>query len=448
MKKWLFLLLLAAVAGGGAYYWFGTTRTQNLTEKSLTFAEVRQTAIRDIVSATGLVEPRETVVVSAETPGTIMRLWGRVGDLVTEGGDLAQLDDRKIGLKYEEAENGILMAKAAVLQTQAALTQALASEEAAQRNLKIQEELAATAGFRSEREQAKAQVQAAVAGIRAAQAGIEVAKAKEQAMLTALKEADLARKMARIKVPGSITAAHGMAARKFLILDRRVQEGQMVGPQAGPLFILAGSLDTVEVHAQVAEGDVNKIRKGLTALFKITNYEDEEADFQGTVKEIRPLATNIKGAVYYDTVVEVKNRKDPTTGEWQLRPGMTASIDIIRREHKKVWKAPVTALNFVLEDAYQSDAARAKVAEWKKRPDAKDWQALWTWDDAAQRVQPIFIRIGGVLKNGETGLKDSDGIEILEWEQGKEPTAPLRVIINAPPARAPGFFDQPANVKI
>ena len=42
----------------------------------------------------------------------------------------------------------------------------------------------------------------------------------------------------------------------------------------------------------------------------------------------------------------------------------------------------------------------------------------------------------------------SEGNEVIEWEPGKEPTRPLRVIIKAPPARPPGFFDQPANVKI
>jgi hypothetical protein len=100
-----------------------------------------------------------------------------------------------------------------------------------------------------------------------------------------------------------------------------------------------------------------------------------------------------------------------------------------------------------MDEAYQSEAAKARIAAWKKRPDARDWQSLWTWDEAAKHPQPVFVRIGG-LKNGEPGLKDSEGNEILEWEPGKEPTAPLRVIIGAPPARAPGIFDQPANVKL
>src|SRR5262249_30578742 len=157
-----------------------------------------------------------------------------------------------------------------------------------------------------------------------------------------------------------------------LILDRKANEGQMVGPQSGPLFTLAGSLDVVEVHAQVVEGDVNKIREGMTALFKISNYDDEDSEFEGTIRRIRPLSDKDKGAVYYNAVIEVKNRRDPKTNEWLLRLGMTAAIDLVRSEHKNAWRVPSAALDFTLEEGYQSPAAKARIAEWKKRADEKE----------------------------------------------------------------------------
>ena len=132
---------------------------------------------------------------------------------------------------------------------------------------------------------------------------------------------------------------------------------------------------------------------------------DDDIDFsEGTVKEIRPLATSIKGAVYYDAVITVQNRKDPTTQDWQLRPGMTASVDIVRYEHKNVWRVPTGAFNFTLEEAYQSESAKARVAEWKQRPDAKDWQTLWTWDLSTQRPQPLMVRLNPKKGRGR-GLK-------------------------------------------
>jgi hypothetical protein len=45
------------------------------------------------------------------------------------------------------------------------------------------------------------------------------------------------------------------------------------------------------------------VQKGLQALFTVTSFADEDVEFRGTVREIRPLATQIKGAVYYATII-------------------------------------------------------------------------------------------------------------------------------------------------
>lgn len=441
MKKWVVLPLLLACGVGAAYWWWSRSGAQPLLEKALTFAEVRQATIRDIVSATGQVEPREIVVVTSETPGIVKRLVKRVGDSVCDGAPLAYLDDRKIVLKQDEAKNAIEQADAAYGQAKAALLQAQANRDAAERFLKLQNEVADTVGIRTDREQARSQLQAAEAGVKVAESGLKAALAKQAAAQTGLQEANLARALTAVCVPDL------KAKREFLILERKVQEGQMVGPQSGPLFTLAGSLDRVEVHAQVAEGDINKIKSRLKAIFKTSDYRDEDAEFEGIVKEIRPLASTIKGAVYYDAVIDVNNRRDSSSNEWLLRPGMTTSVDIVRRERVNAWRVPVSALNFKLEEAYQDAAARAHLAEWKQRTDEADWRVLWVWDKDGQRASPVRIRVGN-RAGEEPGLKDGEGVEILEWESGKMPTGPLRVIIGAPPAKPPGFFDQPANVKI
>jgi macrolide-specific efflux system membrane fusion protein len=448
MKKPLLFALFAAAALGCLGAWFAWPRSLSLSAQSLTFANVQMATLRDVVSATGLVEPREVVYISSEMPGTVTRLLTRANDVVQEGAELGQLDDRKILLKVEEARIGVQVADAAQAQAQAALSQAKATHDAALVNLKVQQDLASKGGFRSDREQAEAQARAASAGVEAAKAGIVMTQAKYQAASTQFQDALLAHKLTRIKVPDPVEPTG--ARREYFVLERKVQEGQLVGPQFGPLFVLAGSLQTVEVHAQVAEGDVNKVQKGLQALFTVTGFTDEDIEFRGTVREIRPLATQIKGAVYYATIIDVANQKDPVTGEWRLRPGMTLSVDIVRREHKNVWRVPSAAMNFQMEDAYLTDAVRTRLAEWKQRADAGDWLPVWVWNTESQQPEPIFVRIGGAGKHGEPSLKDSDGNEVLEWEPGKEPSrqSPPRVIINAPPAQAPGFFDRPAPIKV
>jgi HlyD family secretion protein len=434
VKRLLLYLLCVGAALGGMAYWLSNPRGLTVTEKTFTYATVDKGTMVEAVSATGILEPREIVIVGSELPGKVVALPAQINDTVAEGDILLQLDDKKEELKREEAENGVQTAKAA-------LAQADAMHLAAERALKYQQEIEKKGGFRAEREQAEGQE-------KAARAGVAFAAAKLKAAQTAAKEAQNAWERTKVRVPSRQNSSPG-AKRPYLVLERKVQLGQMVGPAAGPLFTLAGDLHTIEVHAQVAEGDVGKVKKGLTASFTVTAFSDADIEFTGMVKEIRPMPANVKGAVFYATVIEVRNQKDPETGEWRLRPGMTAAVDIIRRQHANVWKMPTAALTFQLEDDYQSDAARARVDEWKKRPDAGAWRPVWVWDSQRREPWPLFVRVGGT-RNGEPGLKDSEFNEVLEWEPGVEPSlaAPPRVITHAPPARSKGFFDQPSNIKV
>lgn len=431
MKKFLALLGIACAAAAGAYWHFAQPGGPLLTEAKLTFVAVQRATLRDVVSATGIVETHDLLVVGSELPGTVVRLLAKVNDPVVDGQELASLDDRRFALKVEEADNGKRTADAA-------LAQAEAAKLAADIALKTQLDLEKSGGFRTERDQSAALV-------KAAQAGILVAEARVKTAETAQKEAKLALDMTRIRVPAS-----PLGKRSFRVLERKVHEGQTVGPSGGPLFVLAGELTRVEVHTQVAEGDIGKVRVGLPATFALTGYSEEDVEFRGTVREIRPLATNVKGAVFYDAVVEIVNEKDPKSGEWRLRPGMTASVDLVRAEHKNVWRAPSAALNFTLDEAYHSDAARDRLARWRLRPDAARWATLWTWDASRQAAWPRFVRLLGANAAGEPGLKDSEGSEILEWDDDGAPRGdePFRAITGAPPARAKSLFDRPANLKI
>ena len=64
-----------------------------------------------------------------------------------------------------------------------------------------------------------------------------------------------------------------------------------------------------------------------------------------------------------------------------------------------------------------------------------------------KKLYPIFVRLAGKNAQGETGIKDGQYQEILEWDPELTPkpdpnnseTIP-RLIIAAPPARKPGLF--------
>jgi HlyD family secretion protein len=466
VKKLLTLLLLIGAALVGIVFWLNFPRSRSINEKIFSYSRVEKGTMIDTISATGVVqiEPARVVVIGSEVSGTVVAVHCKVNDRVPEGTALVKLDDWQIRLKWEESANGVKSARAGLAQAEAARAQAEAMQKAAQLGLKYQEEIEKKGGFRSERDQAEMKVKAALAGVDAAKAGVKLAETKLHAAEIANREAQLLLAKTKIGVPvlaqatlarseiaaTSIFSVPGekVTGPDFLILECNVKVGQQVGPSsATPLFILARDLHRMEIHAQVAEGDIGRVKKRLVATFTVTAFSDENIEFRGHVKEIQPMPSNLKGAVYYDTVIDVENQKEPETGEWRLRPGMTAAVDIIRREHKNVWKMPTAALNFQMEEAYQSAAARDRLAEWKDRA---EWRPVWVWDAERGEPWPVFVRIGGQNKQGEPGLKDGGFNEILEWEPGREPAADAfpRVITNAPPAHSPGFFDKPANIKV
>jgi HlyD family secretion protein len=434
VKKLLTVLILIGVGLAGVAWWLNQSGTRPVTPDLFTYAQVVRGPMVESISATGPLQPQEILLVSSQIPGLVVDVPGKVNAVMSEGEVLARLDARNLELQLEEARDGVAMAEATIAQAEAL-------RSAAKRALRYQREMT-KGGFRADIEATEAKVEAAEAGVKAAQGRLKAAQ-------TAERKARLALDMAVIKVPERPGQAPD-PQRKYLVLEKKVQRGQMVGPPAAvPLFTLAGDLGRMEVHAEVAEGDIGRVRKGLDAEFTVSTYYDPQVRFPGKVREIRPVPANVKGAIFYTTVVDVENRKDPATGEWMLRPGMTASVDVIMRARANVWKVPTAALNFTLEEAYQSPAAKAQLERWRHRSDAEDWRPIWVWDEARSGCWPVFVRVGG-LKDGQTGLKDTMYNEILEWEAGAEPMggAGPRVITNAPPARRPGLFDQPANIKV
>lgn len=443
MKKLLVVLIFLGASLAGLAYWLSAPRQITVREELFTFGTVSRGEIVESVSATGAIKPKDTIVLTSETSGTVVEVLGDVNGIVAEGDTLVKLDGNLTQLKVEQAEIGV---KAA----QAVATQAVALRSAAEKSLKYQQDLD-KGGFRKDLEKAEIELEAA-------RASVKVAEAKLQAAQNQLKQAQYALEKMELKVPGSLTGlAIGLPGgpdgkpkkREYLVLERHVKVGQMVGPLGSdPLFVLAGNLSQIEVQTEVVEGDIGRVKAGQTARFTISSYDDPDLKFQGTVREIIPVPNNVKGAVYYNAVIDVANQKNLATNEWRLLPGMTTSVDIVVQQKPSAWRVPIAAMNFQLDAGYLSQAARDRLAEWELRPDARDWRPLWVWQPDAERVWPIFVRLNNSAKN-QKGLQDGEFHEVLEWEPGTEPQVPdLRVIIGAPPARQPGLLERPANFKL
>ena len=92
---------------------------------------------------------------------------------------------------------------------------------------------------------------------------------------------------------------------------------------------------------------------------------------------------------------------------------------------------------------------RAKLAAWQTRPDFAQWKTVWTLG-ADGKPQPLFVRVGGKNRDGETGIQDSQSSEVLEWDpelsprpDARDKTTYPRLLIGMPSAKKGGLFNPP-----
>ncbi|HXG10381.1 MAG TPA: efflux RND transporter periplasmic adaptor subunit [Gemmataceae bacterium] len=458
MKKLLLTLVLLTLGLAGGAYWLSHKRPAN-GEDLFTFASVEFGSIAETVGGSGVLQPREVLAIFTEVPGRVVEINADFNDEVQSGDVLCRLDDRMARRKLAQAE-------VVVKQAAADLERAKAAREAAQVRVDRLSKLDPEIRVQKEFDEAQYLLKAAEAAVKAAEAKLEEANEAQRL-------AELGLKLMTIRVPvvertpgspegGAPTQekidldASAGAKRKYLVLDRKVVLNRMVSPQeTSPLFTLAADLEEMQLHAQVAEGDVSKVHLGQLADFTVSAYSDTDLHFSGKVSEIRMMPTSELGAIFYKVIIAVRNQPDATApGGWKLRPGMTtASLDIIRRKHDNTWKMPTSAINFQLDEHFLTEAARAKLARWEQRPDQDQWKPVWVLD-AAKKPWPIFVRVGGKTTQGDTGIRDPQYYEVLDWDPELSPrpdpanpaTYP-RVIIEARTAQRSGLFGNMPNIK-
>jgi HlyD family secretion protein len=362
------------------------------------------------VSATGALQPRDAVAVGTEQSGRVVEVLTDLHQAVTKDQPLARLDDRLARLRLQQALVAVQLAQADVARAEA-------GRDAATVAVARAKELLSRVGMQRDVDQAEAQ-------LKVAEATVGAAKVKVQEAEAALRLAEYGLGLTTVRSP--------LAG---VVIDRKVTAGQLIGPPlSAHLFTVAADLAHMEVLTQVAEGDVGRIRVGLPAEFTVNSFPD--AKFSGRVTQIKPVPATVQGAVFYSVLVAAENARDPATGEWRLRPGMPAAVELTIRSHTGVWKLPAAARGVRLDPARADDAARAKIARWEARTDRGAWQMVWARDgDGPPR--PLFLKLEGQTSAGETGIHDGQYVEVLAWDPNEPtPARPPRVLIAAPPEKS------------
>lgn len=345
--KWPAIALLTILILFLLYRCFGPA-----DEASYSTQAVERGALTVTVSATGNIKPINQVDVGSEQSGLITHVYVDVNDRVTRGQLLASLDTARLQDSVVQAQASVAAAQANVGEAQATLAQANAT-------LARQEEVSRLSGGRvpskTELDAARADQKRAVASLAAARAQV----AQQQA---ALGTAQTNLSKARIYSP--VTG---------VVLSRDIEPGQTVAASlnAPVLFTIAEDLSQMELEVSIDEADVGQVKEGQDATFTVDAFPGQRFPAQITRVNVgsntsgssssssssSSTASSSSGTVVaYTAILSVDNAKQT------LRPGMTATADIVTMQKQNALLIPNAALRFrPTTTAEGSDASKGGI---------------------------------------------------------------------------------------
>jgi HlyD family secretion protein len=281
------------------------------------------------VNATGTLQPTNQVDVGSELSGILETVEVDFNERVKKGQVLARLDTSKLSAEALQARALLGVAEAALVEKKASVAEADA-------DLRRLNALHKASGGRvpspQELDTAVATLARAKASVASSEAQIDQARAKLDFDSTNLEKAEI-----RSPIDG-------------VVLTRDVEPGQTIASsfQAPKLFQLAEDLAQMELEVDVDEADVGQVKEGQQATFTVDSYPSRT--FPARITQLRYAPETVSGVVTYKAVLQVAN------ADLALRPGMTATADIVVATVENAVLVPNEALRFVPPAAKREEA--------------------------------------------------------------------------------------------
>lgn len=284
--------VLLFIAGG--WYWYSSA-AQRPQDPAVRPIIVTRANIEEVVTSQGKLEAKQYVDVGTQVSGQLKKIHVDIGDSVTQGQLLAELDPRVYQAQVEAGE-------AHLNSLRAQLDQQKAAAALAEQNLKRNQNLI-TVNAVSQQALQETESQAAVA------------RAQVQAVVAQIQETESNLKASRTNLGYSKIYAP-MAGT---VTTLPTKEGQTLNAnQTAPTVMQVANLDVMTVRAQVAEADVSRIKENMPAYF--TTLGDSERRWQGKVRQVQPSPQIVNDVVLYDVLIDVKNEGR------KLMTGMTTQV--------------------------------------------------------------------------------------------------------------------------
>jgi macrolide-specific efflux system membrane fusion protein len=328
-------LVIAAIGAG--CYWY-TAAAQRPQRESLRPIAVTRANIEELVTAQGKLEPKQYVDVGTQVSGQLKKINVDIGDTVTKGELLAEIDPRVYQAQVEAGEAKLNSLRAQLNQQKA---EAVLADQNLQRNQNL---IAANAVSKQALQETESQA--------------AVAKAQVDSIAAQIQETESNLKASKTNL--GFTKIYAPIAGTVTTLPTK--EGQTLNAnQTTPTIMQVANLDVMTVRAQVAEADVNRLKENMPAYFTTLGNSDHR--WQGKVRQIQPSPEVVNDVVLYDVLIDVQNEGR------QLMTGMTTQVFFIFGKADNAVVIPAEALTrrAVKEDSDKGQAYRVTVTKGESR---------------------------------------------------------------------------------
>lgn len=279
--------------------WWAGVFSSSKKHKYIT-ADITRGDIVQTVTASGEIQPVNTINVGSQVSGTIEDIFVDYNSVVKKGDILLKIEPSVLQSTVDESLALLESAKAELKYAQSEF----------ERNQSLYND-----GFISRAEMEKSQTiyEQAQQAVNKAQYAFERA------------ETNLGYATITSPVDGTV-------------ISRKVDKGQTVAAsfQTPDLFEIAEDLSKMQIETAVSEADIGMVKEGLPVTFTVDAYPN--MTFKGNIQQIRLSPTNVSNVVVYTVVIDVDN------SDLKLMPGMTAFVTVVVAEAKDALKTKNSAL--------------------------------------------------------------------------------------------------------
>lgn len=370
-KRRIFWIVGILLVLAGAWVLIGDVSGDGGAAQNFETMAAKRGTLQQTVIATGRLRPTNQVDVGSEISGRIEEVRVDFNEPVEKGQILAVLDTDQLEARVAERKAQLAAAKAALKQAEATVREERAKARRARQLVEKE--------FTSEQtlESAVAAAERAEAAVTSAEAQVVVAEAALDADLTTLKKAVI-----RSPIDG-------------IVISREVEAGQTLAAnfQTPVLFKLAEDLTRMALHLDVDEADIGLVYPGQKAFFTVDAYPERR--FPAEIASVRYAPQEEDNVVTYEAVLTVAN------DDLLLRPGMTATAEIIADSKPDVVMVPNRALRFTPPREGFGGTVAGLNAEWN----TDDAARVWVLKDGTPEAIPV-----------ETGAANEEWTEVTKGD--------------------------------